>query len=107
MTSKNAKKMFLIVVTVLMLGVLAQTVLATDGTVVVDPNAVAGTNTANTTNNTNTTNTANTTNRTNTTNSVNQNLPNTGSNSYAVFALIAVCVVSAIYAYKKIRDYNV
>lgn len=34
-------------------------------------------------------------------------LPQTGDASdYAIFALIAVCVVVAIVAYKKVREYN-
>lgn len=38
----------------------------------------------------------------------NTNLPQTGDASdYAIFALIAVCIVAAIYAYKKVRDYNI
>ena len=53
--------------------------------------------------------TSNTT--TNTTGSTYQNntsLPQTGDASdYAIFAVIAVAVVVAIYAYKKVRDYNI
>ena len=38
----------------------------------------------------------------------NTNLPQTGDASdYAVFLLIAVSIVIAIYAYKKVRDYNI
>ena len=34
-------------------------------------------------------------------------LPQTGDASdYAIFLLVAVCVVVSIYAYKKVRDYN-
>lgn len=34
-------------------------------------------------------------------------LPQTGDASdYAIFLLIAVCVVVSIYAYKKVREYN-
>ena len=53
-------------------------------------------------NTTKTTNTNNTTNRNNTTNT----MPNTGV-SYSSVVIIAVAGVSAVYAYKKIRDYNV
>lgn len=42
-----------------------------------------------------------------TNNTVQNTLPQTGDASdYAVFLLIAVCVVVSIYAYKKVRDYN-
>lgn len=47
---------------------------------------------------------------TNTTASTYQNttLPQTGDASdYAIFLLIAVAVVIAVYAYKKVRDYNI
>lgn len=38
----------------------------------------------------------------------NTNLPQTGDASdYAVFLLIAVSIVIAVYAYKKVRDYNI
>lgn len=52
----------------------------------------------NTTNNTASNTTANTT----------TTLPKTGvADGYVVAILVGVCAVSAIYAYKKIRDYNV
>lgn len=56
----------------------------------------------NTTNNAlNTSTTYNTANTTTT-------LPKTGvADGYVVAILVGVCAVSAIYAYKKIRDYNV
>ena len=52
----------------------------------------------------------NTNTNTNKTTSVYNNttsLPKTGANDYAVFLIIAICAVSAVYAYKKIRDYNI
>ena len=55
-----------------------------------------------TTNNTNTNN-INTNNNTNTNKTA---MPNTGVD-YSVVFIIAVCGISAVYAYKKIRDYNV
>lgn len=61
-------------------------------------------NTNNTTNNLNNTNS----NRNNNTNSNRNNtttIPNTGVD-YSVVFIIAICGISAIYAYKKIRDYN-
>lgn len=51
-----------------------------------------------TTNNTVSTNTA----KNNTTNS----MPNTGIESTSI-VIIAICIISAVYAYKKIREYNV
>ena len=47
---------------------------------------------------------------TNTTGSTYQNtaLPQTGDASdYAIFMLIVIAVIVAIYAYKKVRDYNI
>ena len=55
---------------------------------------------ANTNTNTNITKTNTKTNNTNTT------LPQTGIDSSIVFVIVA-CGISALYAYKKIRDYNI
>lgn len=45
---------------------------------------------------------------TNTTENVTETLPKTGvTEDITVMFFIVVCVVSAIYAYKKIRDYNI
>ena len=61
-------------------------------------------NVINTTTNTNTNINTNTSYRTNT-NTV--TLPKTGvTDGYVVAILVTVCAISAIYAYKKIRDYN-
>ena len=84
--------------------------------------AVNGTNTATTGNNTTTNNTArnnttsalnsaNATNRTNTTNNTstynNTTLPHTGiGDSIPVAVLVVVFGVSAVYAYKKIKEYK-
>lgn len=74
-----------------------------------------GENTTNTTNNTNNTNTSNninntinniTANNTNNNSNATTSIPYTGIN-YSVIVIIAICGVSAIYAYKKIRDYNI
>lgn len=68
-----------------------------------------GDTTNNTNNNsTNTNVTATTTNNTNTNSNVNKTatIPYTGID-YSVLLIIAICGVSAVYAYKKIRDYNV
>lgn len=70
-------------------------------------------NTANTTNNTvntanTTTNTVNTTNNTvNKVNNTTNTLPKTGIEDSPAGIIMIIGVVSAIYAYKKIRDYNV
>ena len=49
-------------------------------------------------------NTSTTYNTTNTTNT----LPKTGvTDGYVVAILMVVCAISAIYAYRKIRDYNI
>lgn len=55
----------------------------------------------------NITNTNNTTKATtNNSNSTNTTIPYTGVD-YSVVLIIAICGISAIYAYKKIRDYNI
>ena len=51
-------------------------------------------------------NTSNTSYRANT--NTNNSLPQTGvTDGYVVAILVTVCAISAVYAYKKIRDYNV
>lgn len=58
------------------------------------------------TTNTNTNINTNTSYRTNT-NTNTETLPKTGvTDGYVVAILVTVCAISAIYAYKKIRDYN-
>ena len=60
--------------------------------------------TENTNTNTNTNININT--NTNTSTYTNSNLPQTGENDYIVILTIAVFAISAVYAYKKIRDYK-
>lgn len=100
----------------------ATVVLATtDGTIVIggedEPENTVVENTVNNVNTVNTVNDANlvgnttinttATNNTNTSNyNVTQNLPQTGANDYIMVLVIGVFAVSAIYAYKKIRDYK-
>lgn len=70
---------------------------------------VGATNTSNTnkTNNTSNTNTnTNTNSAKNNANSASSKLPYAGSNTSIVFIVVAL-VASAIYAYKKVSDYNV
>ena len=41
------------------------------------------------------------------TSTANQNLPKTGiADNTIVFAVVGICAVAAIYAYKKVRDYK-
>lgn len=111
---KLKKLVVLLVVVVLMVGVSMQ-VKATD-----NPIDVTNLLTSNTTDETNTTNTVNQNSTTNTANesvvqpdtnktegSSENNLPQTGvTEDITVMFFIIVCAVSAIYAYKKIRDYK-
>ncbi len=118
---KLSVKTLLVVLTLIVIAMIMATgVQATSSPLNLDLPGLTTTNTTqnpptttNTTTNTTTTNTTtNTTARVNTvTNLVggnNQNLPQTGDASdYAIFLFIAVCVVVAIYAYKKYRNYNI
>lgn len=68
-------------------------------------------------NSTNSNNTATNSIKANTTNTNNTNVANNNVNKtatipytgidYSVVVIIAICGISAVYAYKKIRDYNV
>ena len=107
------KEILVIMMVVLMLLTVSTKVLATGTGGPISINIVAPT--TNTTTETNTTTTNTTTNivtpaTTNTTTSNYQNttLPQTGDASdYAIFLLIAVAIIVAVYAYKKVRDYNI
>ena len=108
---KLKKLVVLLVVVVLMVGVSMQ-VKATDNPIDVTNLLTSNeTNTTNTVNQNSTTNTANEsvvqpdTNKTE--GSSENNLPQTGvTEDITVMFFIIVCAVSAIYAYKKIRDYK-
>ena len=111
---KLKKLVVLLVVVVLMVGVSMQ-VKATDNPIdvtnLLTSNTIDETNTTNTVNQNSTTNTANEsvvqpdTNKTE--GSSENNLPQTGvTEDITVMFFIIVCAVSAIYAYKKIRDYK-
>ena len=64
-------------------------------------------NTNNTNTNTNNTNKSNNTNNSSVYNNTNNNLPKTGiEDSIPVAALVVVFGVSAVYAYKKIKEYK-
>ncbi len=109
------KEILIIVMVVLMLAVVSTKVLATGNGGPISINIIAPSTEANTTTNTTTNTATNTT--TNvvapvTTNTVsnyqNTTLPQTGDASdYAIFALIAVAIGVAAYAYKKVQDYNI
>lgn len=117
MKKQLSKKIIMMIMIIMVVGLIATQVFAS-GPVQI-PGLGAGTNTtANTTANTTTNTTQNTQTpvvKTNTTTNTagstytnNQSLPQTGDASdYAIFALIAVCGIFAIYTFKKVRDYNV
>ena len=103
---KNSKVIMEIVIIISLLFALSTVVLADNTQIIIGggstntqndtatnvPNVVM-----NTTTNTNVNTNTNTSYRTNT---------NTETDGYVVAILVTVCAISAIYAYKKIRDYN-
>ncbi len=104
----NLKRVCLVMLVVILLG--ATAVFATEGgTILISPqNTVVGGNaiqnttpTTNTQTNTTVIQSGNTSTYTNT-----NSLPKTGADDYAVIGIIAVFAVSAVYAYKKIKDYK-
>lgn len=119
---KNSKiaKLVLVVLMVVMISCVGVDVFAADNVTYKDLQSVlngTGNNSAtnNTVNNTtgsnatNKTNTLNTSGLTNNTakNTTNTTLPKTGIESTtSVVVLITICGISALYAYKKIRDYK-
>lgn len=117
MNKSSVKKLLVAITLIAVVAIFATNVQATG---IVNPLNIQGT-TTNTTTNTTTTNTltsntvkGNTTTNTTantTTNTVsnyqNSNLPQTGDASdYALFLIIAVGIVVAIFAYRKIKYYN-
>lgn len=109
---KMVRKVLSVILIISLLFVVLQTsVLATDDELfqqiqdLVGETNTTGTSDTNTTNNV--TNIANTTNTTNNTSS-NETLPKTGiTEDYAIIAFAVVCGISAIYAYKKVKNYNI
>lgn len=112
---KNSKVIMEIVIIISLLFALSTVVLADNTQIIIGggstntqnytatnvPNVVM-----NTTTNTNVNTNTNTSYRTNT-NTNTETLPKTGvTDGYVVAILVTVCAISAIYAYKKIRDYN-
>ena len=107
----NLKKLGIVVMVVAILIAFSSTVLATDSNTFVNiPDDSLGNRVNNnTTNNSVKNNTVNNTTNKNTSSVYNNtSLPKAGSvDSVTVLAVIAVFGVSAVYAYKKIRDYNI
>ena len=112
----NSKVVLILIVALVCITVLSTIVNATDSNglnLITDPNA---TNTNKVTNNNQNSNLNNNLNS-NTNNNINSNtssynntnttLPQTGIEDFSLWIIIPICLASAIYAYKKIRDYNV
>lgn len=113
MRKTNLIKLFSILLISVMVMMLCTSVFAADNTNGFTQLTLDGNNTGTNANNTNTnTNKANTnTNNTNKTNNTaiynNTNLPKTGvESSVPVAMLVVVFGISAVYAYKKIKDYR-
>lgn len=100
---KNSKVIMEIVIIISLLFALSTVVLADNTQIIIGGGS---TNTQNDT----ATNVPNVNTNTNTsyrTNTNTETLPKTGvTDGYVVAILVTVCAISAIYAYKKIRDYN-
>lgn len=112
MRKTNLIKLFSILLISVMVMMLCTSVFAADNTNGFTQLTLDGNNTGANTNNTNTnTNRANTNNTNRTTNNTaiynNTNLPKTGvESSIPVAMLVVVFGISAVYAYKKIKDYR-
>ncbi|MFR8104295.1 MAG: hypothetical protein ACLU8F_04345 [Clostridia bacterium] len=117
---KKVSKLSLVVLMFAVIVLIGTQVFATNNPIdISDPNAVVTSNNttdtnavANTTGNTtnNTLPAVNNTTSINNTNSAynNTSLPKTGAASdFTIIALVVVCAVAAVYAYKKIKDYNI
>ena len=107
---KNSKVVMEIVIIISLLFALSTVVLA-DNTQIIIGGGSTNTQNDTVTNIPNVINTTTNTNiNTNTsyrTNTNTETLPKTGvTDGYVVAILVTVCAISAIYAYKKIRDYN-
>ena len=111
------KSMVLVGIIIALIIMLFSNVVFAEPTIIIGGNTTQNTQTENTVQNTTantttnttqtpstTTNVSTTTNRVNTT----EKLPQTGvTDGYVVAILVVVCAISAIYAYRKIRDYNI
>ena len=97
---KNSKVIMEIVIIISLLFALSTVVWADNTQIIIGGGS---TNTQNDT----ATNVPNVVMNTTTTNTNTETLPKTGvTDGYVVAILVTVCAISAIYAYKKIRDYN-
>lgn len=104
---KNKTMSIIVVLVISLLFVMACEVRATSDNPIT-LNLTTGDTTANTTTNAVENNTVENTNKTATTTDKGNTLPQTGvTEDITVMFFIIVCAVSAIYAYKKIRDYRV
>lgn len=108
---KNSKVIMEIVIIISLLFALSTVVLADNTQIIIGGGSTNTQNDTvknipeviNTTTNVSTNTNTSTSYRTNNT----ETLPKTGvTDGYAVAILVTVCAISAIYAYKKIRDYN-
>lgn len=109
---KNSKVIMEIVIIISLLFALSTVVLADNTQIIIGGGSTNTQNDTvtnipeviNTTTNTNVNTNTNTSYRTN---KNTETLPKTGvTDGYVVAILVTVCAISAIYAYKKIRDYN-
>ena len=112
----NSKVVLILMVALVFITLFSTIVNATDSNglnLITDPNA---TNTNNITNNNQNSNqnsnlnsnlNSNTNSNTSSYNNTNTTLPQTGIEDFSLWMIIPVCLASAIFAYKKIRDYNV
>lgn len=108
----NSKMILIVMMTLVLISFVSTFVYASDTNglnLITDPNATPTTNNITTNTNTNTTNNITTNTNTNTSsyNNTTTKLPQTGIEDYSLGLIIVICAVSAIYAYKKIRDYNI
>ncbi len=78
----------------------------TNDTNIYGNNSNTNTNTNTNTNNNTNTNTNNNTNTNRNANTNSSKLPQTGIQDYTIGIMIIICIASAIYAYKKVKDYN-
>lgn len=106
----NVKKVVLTMIVIALLCLCISNVFATDDFQIIGGNEASQNAANNVTNNTANTNTSGNIiaggNNTSTYNNVTTTLPQTGAGDYMMILIIGVLGVSAVYAYKKIRDYK-
>lgn len=114
MKKLSKSKVFLVVLLAVILGIMAigTKVSATDegnGVVIIGPGS-STTNSADNQTDNNATNPANNVTNYNATNNTSNtlNLPKTGIEDYSIgIGIVVICAISAIFAYKKVRDYKI